>query len=39
VNFVKYDLVSCALSSYHNYGMLGYGKNWTSQSCSGVDRS
>jgi alpha-beta hydrolase superfamily lysophospholipase len=33
------DLVSRALSSYHKYGILGYAKNWTSQSCSGVDRS
>jgi hypothetical protein len=32
-------LVSCALSSCENYGTLGYAKNWTYQSCSGVDRS
>jgi len=31
-------LVSCALSSWENYGTLGYAKNWTSQSCSGIDR-
>jgi hypothetical protein len=30
-------LVSCALSSYHNYGRIGYGENWSSQSGSGVD--
>ena len=32
------SLVFRALSSYHNYGMLGYAKNWTSQSGAGVDR-
>jgi hypothetical protein len=30
-------LVSCALNSYHNYGRIGYGENWSSQSGSGVD--
>ena len=30
-------LVACALSSYQNYGTIGHAKNWSSQSCFGVD--
>ena len=31
------DLVSCVLSSYHNYGTIGHAKNWSSQRGFGVD--
>ena len=38
IEFVEPALVSSALSSWHKFGIMSYGTNWTSQGGVGVDR-